>query len=56
LKPWDVAAGKIIIEEAGGRVTNFSGGEDVIFSGEIIGAGPIFDEFLSTLQRKWFLV
>lgn len=55
LKPWDVAAGKIIIEEAGGRVTNFKGGEEVIFNGEIIGAGPIFDEFLSTLQRKWFL-
>ena len=54
LKPWDVAAGKIIIEEAGGRVTNFKGEDEVIFSGEIIGAGPIFDEFLSTLQRKWF--
>ena len=50
-----MAAGKIIIEEAGGRVTNFSGGDEVIFSGEIIGAGLIFDEFLSTLQRKWFL-
>ena len=55
LKPWDVAAGKIIIEEAGGRVTNFSGGDAVIFEGEIIGAGPIFDEFLGTLQAKWFV-
>jgi myo-inositol-1(or 4)-monophosphatase len=54
LKPWDVAAGKIIIEEAGGMVTNFSGGQDVIFPGEIIGAGPIFSEFLGTLQSKWF--
>jgi myo-inositol-1(or 4)-monophosphatase len=54
LKPWDVAAGKIIIEEAGGMVTNFSGGQDVIFTGEIIGAGPIFSEFLGTLQTKWF--
>jgi myo-inositol-1(or 4)-monophosphatase len=54
LKPWDVAAGKIIIEEAGGMVTNFSGGQEVIFSGEIIGAGPIFAEFLGTLQSKWF--
>mgnify|MGYP000844562858 CR=1 FL=1 len=54
LKPWDVAAGKIIIEEAGGTVTNFSGGPEVIFSGEIIGAGPIFAEFLGTLQSKWF--
>jgi len=55
LKPWDVAAGKIIIEEAGGRVTNFSGGDSVIFEGEIIGAGPIFDEFLATLQAQWFV-
>lgn len=55
LKPWDVAAGKIIIEEAGGHVTNFSGGDAVIFEGEIIGAGPIFEEFLGTLQAKWFV-
>jgi myo-inositol-1(or 4)-monophosphatase len=55
LKPWDVAAGKIIIEEAGGRVTNFRGGDAVIFEGEIIGAGPIFEEFLGTLQAKWFV-
>jgi myo-inositol-1(or 4)-monophosphatase len=55
LKPWDVAAGKIIIEEAGGRVTNFRKGDSVIFEGEIIGAGPIFDEFLRTLQDKWFV-
>ena len=54
LKPWDVAAGKIIMEEAGGMVTNFSGGQEVIFTGEIIGAGPIFSEFLRTLQSKWF--
>jgi myo-inositol-1(or 4)-monophosphatase len=54
LKPWDVAAGKIIMEEAGGMVTNFSGGQEVIFTGEIIGAGPIFSEFLGTLQSKWF--
>lgn len=25
LKPWDVAAGKLIVEEAGGKVTDFSG-------------------------------
>ena len=54
LKPWDVAAGKIIIEEAGGTVTNFSGGLDVVFKGEIIGAGRIFKEFLEELQKYWF--
>jgi myo-inositol-1(or 4)-monophosphatase len=25
LKPWDIAAGTIIVEEAGGRVTDFAG-------------------------------
>jgi myo-inositol-1(or 4)-monophosphatase len=47
LKPWDVAAGKILIEEAGGMVSNFSGGDDVIFKGEMIGAGPIYKEFVT---------
>lgn len=54
LKPWDVAAGKILIEEAGGVVTNFSGGDDVIFKGEIIGAGPIFPEFVEVFKEEWF--
>ncbi|MFM6948141.1 MAG: inositol monophosphatase family protein [Aquirufa sp.] len=54
LKPWDVAAGKILIEEAGGVVSNFSGGEDVIFKGEIIGAGPIFPEFAEVFKEEWF--
>lgn len=26
LKPWDMAAGKLIVEEAGGKMTNFKGG------------------------------
>ncbi len=53
LKPWDVAAGKIIIEEAGGKVTKFPGRNEGIFEGEIIWAGPIFDAFLHILQSKW---
>lgn len=27
LKPWDIAAGKLIVEEAGGRVSDFSGSD-----------------------------
>jgi myo-inositol-1(or 4)-monophosphatase len=30
LNPWDIAAGGLIAEEAGGRVTNVTGGEDYI--------------------------
>lgn len=38
LSPWDVAAGGVLIEEAGGRVTDWSGGPEYL-SGDIL-AGP----------------
>ena len=38
LSPWDVAAGGLLIEEAGGRVTDWAGGPDYL-SGDIL-AGP----------------
>ena len=36
LKPWDVAAAALIIEEAGGRITDFSGAEFSIYSSECL--------------------
>lgn len=36
LSPWDVAAGALIVTEAGGRVTNFSGGTFQLDGGEIL--------------------
>ena len=36
LSPWDVAAGVIIVKQAGGKVSDFSGGEDYVFGREII--------------------
>ena len=39
LSPWDIAAGTLLIEEAGGRVTDLDGGADVFKAGNII-AGP----------------
>ncbi|HVS15530.1 MAG TPA: inositol monophosphatase family protein [Thermoanaerobaculia bacterium] len=38
LSPWDVAAGALLIEEAGGRVTDFDGGRDYLRSGNIVAA------------------
>lgn len=38
LSPWDVAAGAIIVEEAGGMCSDFSGGRDFVKSGNIVGA------------------
>ena len=40
LKPWDVAAGALLIKEAGGRVGDFAGGVDFLRASEVIGAAP----------------
>src|ERR1044072_4930218 len=36
LRAWDVAAGLLLIEEAGGRVTNFSGGKLDIYTPKVL--------------------
>lgn len=40
LKPWDVAAGQILVEEAGGLVTRFDGSPHALMSGEILSSNP----------------
>lgn len=35
LSPWDVAAGLLLVEEAGGRATDFAGGDDPVFTGQV---------------------
>jgi myo-inositol-1(or 4)-monophosphatase len=52
LHPWDVAAGILIVREAGGRATDFSGGPDCL-SGQCILAsnGRIHGEMLQVLER-----
>ncbi len=46
LSPWDVAAGALIVERAGGTVTDFSGGSDYLFGREIIACSPaIYPDF-----------
>src|SRR6185436_16594348 len=40
LAPWDVAAGSLLVTEAGGRVTDFSGGDRWLERGNIVGAPP----------------
>ena len=36
LSPWDVAAGALIVREAGGRATTLSGGDDFLRTGSIL--------------------
>ncbi|OHX13021.1 inositol monophosphatase family protein [Chromobacterium sphagni] len=40
LKPWDIAAGSLIVQEAGGIVTDFTGEQGWLESGDIVAASP----------------
>jgi myo-inositol-1(or 4)-monophosphatase len=40
LAPWDVAAGSLIVKEAGGSVYDFSGKENYIYGKEIVACNP----------------
>ncbi len=54
LSPWDVAAGALLVQEAGGKVCDFKGGEDYVFGKEIIAASGTMYEEVSGLLIKRF--
>jgi len=52
LHPWDVAAGTIIVKEAGGRISDFSGNEKNFSGNEIVATNSnVFDEFLKIVSN-----
>jgi len=52
LKPWDVAAGALIVAESGGRVTDFTGGEHRLRASGILATnGLIHSAMLDVLGR-----
>ena len=51
LQPWDMAAGALIIREAGGIVGDFGGNENYLESGNIVTANPkLFADMIRKLQ------
>jgi myo-inositol-1(or 4)-monophosphatase len=51
LKPWDMAAGALIIREAGGLVGDFSGNENYLQTGNIVAGNPkIFADIIRKLK------
>lgn len=52
LKPWDVSAGVLILTEAGGKVSNISGGEYNLFEDKYLVAtnGKIHNELIKNLN------
>ncbi len=52
LKTYDVAAGVVIVREAGGRVTDFEGGADFLASGRLTASNNhVHDALLAAIQR-----
>jgi myo-inositol-1(or 4)-monophosphatase len=54
LNPWDVAGGAVIIQEAGGLVTDFSGGDDFLFGKEIIASNQLIHNELEQILNQNF--
>ena len=52
LQPWDVAAGSLLVTEAGGLVGNYSGESDFLERGECVAANPrIYGQLVQILQK-----
>ena len=51
LKPWDLAAGVILVAEAGGVVTDWQGGQDWMASGNLVaGVSAVQEELVALIQ------
>ena len=52
LKPWDIAAGSLLVQEAGGIITDLTGNEGWLESGDILAANPkIMHQMLQVLNQ-----
>ena len=50
LEAWDLAAGALIVREAGGLVTDFKGDSNYLDNGQIVAANPrLIGDLLRTL-------
>ncbi|MGQ9560086.1 MAG: inositol monophosphatase family protein [Candidatus Oleimicrobiaceae bacterium] len=60
LSPWDIAAGELLIQEAGGQVTDFAGAPSAVWKGNVIASNgrihPLMLEVVTTVfaEQKAF--
>ncbi len=55
LNAWDVAAGSLIVQEAGGIITDFSGGDNYLFGRQIIATNGKITKDLMEVIKTHFL-
>ncbi len=52
LQPWDIAAGVLLVREAGGFATDYKGGKDVVHNGNIVAAnGKLHKQILDLVTK-----
>ena len=50
LQPWDIAAGLLMVREAGGRVGRLEGDEEIMAEGTIVAGNPdVYEKLRATL-------
>lgn len=54
LSPWDVAAGALIVKEAGGIVSDFTGKDEYLFGRQIVASGNGIHAAVLNVIRKYF--
>jgi len=55
LHPWDVAAGIVIVQQAGGKVTDFRGGNNFLFGDQFCASNRlVHDEMIGIIRDRWY--
>ena len=54
LSPWDIAAGAFLVQEAGGRVSDFAGGDEYLRHGSVLVANPVIHAQMVRILRPIF--
>ena len=54
LEPWDIAAGKLLVQEAGGKVSQYDGSERDVFNSKTVLAsnGHLHDHMIKELEKR----
>lgn len=54
LSSWDVAAGALILKEAGGEISDFKGGDNWLYGRQIVGSNPGISDEITQIIQKYF--
>jgi len=53
INSWDIAAGIVLVKEAGGIVTDFSGGDNYLFGRQMVSGGAVHPKLIEIVKSKW---